>query len=431
MATTPRWFYWHSAVGATFGLLLTLVCWSGTFATLGHEIDWLLEPAVRAPQQAQQTSWGDIYKAVQKRLPRGLILSLNAPIEPGFAAEAVVEVGEEVSVRVYVDPHTAEVLGVTSMFNAWRFFRSFHANLFGFFDWGRYVVSITGFALLALVLTTLVFWKRWWTRLFDAHAPRPPVGAWSPLHKLSGLWFLWFAVLIGVTGAWYLFDSVRFHYVDGRASMTPVPDLEAGRIRKTIAVDDTIARAQAIRPDIRITHIRFGGLDKEPDFVAGWAGDTLVTTNANHVYLDPRDGTVLATQTGSDLTAYWRFAEAMNPLHFGDFAGLPTKILWFIAGLFLSASGFTGALLMARSARQRGGRPRAAGRVLRWVGLAVGLGITIGAAADGWREYLDFMRSAGELADAQPTVSSGVAGFVIAWIAVTVSGMAWWVWELR
>jgi uncharacterized iron-regulated membrane protein len=245
------------------------------------------------------------------------------------------------------------------------------------------------------------------------------------------LWFLWFAALIGVTGAWYLVDIVRFHYFDGRVTMTPPPALPIKPGRNLIGLDQTIARAQAVRPDIQITKLKFGGIDKEPDYVAGWAGDTLVTADANHVYVDPRDGTVLASQAAGDLTAYWRFGEAMNPLHFGDFAGLPSKIAWFIAGLFLSASGFTGALLMARSARQRGGRARAAGRVLRWVGLAVGLVVIIGAAADGWREYLDFMRSAGALADAQPTVSPGVAGFVIAWIVVTLAGTGWWVWELR
>src|SRR4029079_13810843 len=117
------------------------------------------------------------------RLPNGIVLSLTAPVEPGFAVEAIVEIGEEVEVRGHVDPQTAQVLGITNMFNAWRFFRSLHANLFGFFDWGRYVVSVTGFALLALVVTTLVFWKRWCTRFIDGHAPRRPVGIWSPLHK--------------------------------------------------------------------------------------------------------------------------------------------------------------------------------------------------------------------------------------------------------
>jgi uncharacterized iron-regulated membrane protein len=424
------WFYWHSAVGATFGLLLTLICWSGTFATLGHEIDWLLEPKLRVSHQAQQASLADLYNAVEKRLPRGLILSLDAPIESGFAAEALVDVGRGVTVRVYVDPHTAEVLGATSMFNAWRFFRSFHANLFGFFDWGRYVVSAMGLALLALVTTMLVFWKRWWTHFLDARAPFAPVGAWSTLHKLFGLWFLWFAALIGVTGTWYLVDIARFHYFDTRPSMTHPPALPAGPSRDPISVAETIARAQAARPDITITKIRFG-VDGRPDYVEGWAGHTLVRPRANHVYTDPRDGTVLASQSAHELTAYWRLSEAIDPLHFGDFAGLPSKIVWFIAGLFLSASGFTGALLLARSTRRRGGKPRAAGRVLRWIGLGIGIGVVIFAAADGWREYLEFVREPGTSAGVQPSVSSGVLAFIVSWIALTLAGMGWWAWELR
>ena len=39
-------------IGLNLGLLLFFVCFSGTVATLSHEIDWLLNPAIRAAPAA-------------------------------------------------------------------------------------------------------------------------------------------------------------------------------------------------------------------------------------------------------------------------------------------------------------------------------------------------------------------------------------------
>ena len=417
------WFYWHSAFGAVFGLMMFLICWSGIFATLGREIDWLLTPSLRVAPTGPTVSWGRLQEAARRHAPKGVVVQIDAPEMAGFAAIAVVELDEGQLLRVHIDPHTGDVRGTGPLFGVWRFFRSLHANLFGFFAWGRYVVGILGVALLALSITALVFWKRWWRRFFDVRAPRPPVGLWSPVHKLAGVWGLWFALLMGVTGTWYLIDIARFHYVDGRASMTPAPRLaKSGGGEPSLPLDTLVERVRAARPDVVLSQIRFGN-GEAPDYFEGHAGYTLVRGRANHVYVDPREGSILAVQHGSDLTAYWRIAETMDPLHFGDFAGLTSRLVWSVFGLVLSASALSGAILMARSARQRGGRPRAAGRSVRWAGLILGLAVIAVAAEGGWAEYVDFSRAA--------PVPSGVYVVIVGWIAVTAAATAFWFYELR
>jgi uncharacterized iron-regulated membrane protein len=41
-------FHLHGWFGVNLGLLLFIVCFSGTVATLSDEIDWFFNPAVRA-----------------------------------------------------------------------------------------------------------------------------------------------------------------------------------------------------------------------------------------------------------------------------------------------------------------------------------------------------------------------------------------------
>ncbi|MEM9982051.1 MAG: PepSY-associated TM helix domain-containing protein, partial [Bacteroidota bacterium] len=66
-------FRLHSWIGVKLSILFFIVCFSGTLATLSHEMDWLFNPATRATPSATTASKDVIVKNVYKAYPTGKI----------------------------------------------------------------------------------------------------------------------------------------------------------------------------------------------------------------------------------------------------------------------------------------------------------------------------------------------------------------------
>jgi uncharacterized iron-regulated membrane protein len=54
---------------------------------------------------------------------------------------------------------------------------------------------------------------------------------------------------------------------------------------------------------------------------------------------------VLGSYRGEELGLHNRISEAADPLHFGYFGGLTTKIIWFFLGIFMTALSITGFMI--------------------------------------------------------------------------------------
>jgi uncharacterized iron-regulated membrane protein len=398
----------HSWLGTITGLLLFIICWSGTFATVSHELDWLANASMRVvPDGHPAADLHEIHDVVAAAMPGTTISSVSHPLYERFAADVVIETATGELRHVYVDPYALRITGSTAYFNNQRFFRDFHMNFFTLLGVGKYVVTLFAFPLIASLATALIFYKRWWRRFFSVRTDRGAKALWSSLHKAAGLWSLWFVLLIGITSVWYLFEAVRSDAIDGKFSyadtapsaVIALPPLEIEG-EQTLGFGDLLERARAAAPAVDISSV---SLDRGGYFYAEGATDAvLVRDRANKMYLDPRDGRVVYSQAASDLSAYWQWSHMADPLHFGTFGGLTTKLIWFLFGLFLSGLSLTGGWLhLKRLEKAAEGRVRWRGTILAaWMALAifafcivaaiyVGIGttgVTIGtiAVSSGW-----------------------------------------------
>lgn len=341
------WWWIHHWLGLKLAVFMTFVLATGTLATLAHEIDWLVDPAQRVvPRDAPTASWGDWAAAVKAAEPDATIQYMTAPTDPWFAARAVIERPDGGLRIAYVHPWTSEVQGVHGWFTVHRFLRNTHRHLMMPVDIGVPIVCSMAFVLLVSLITGLITYKKFWRgflRLPKWRTGRPGEARrfTGDLHRFAGLWSIWFLALMIVTSIWYIVEVFG-----GEAPPGPRPDGVTGAAQPVgPELDALIARARFADPALKITNVSLPADEGRGVVVSGQAQAILVRDRTNAVWIDPADGTVLLTARGEALNLHQRISEAADPLHFGTFGGLLTKLIWFVFGLIMTGLSVSGVMI--------------------------------------------------------------------------------------
>jgi len=346
-----QWFKWHSWLGVFSGLLMFIIFWGGTFATISHELDWLVNPVLRVEVSKNPATLAVMYDKIVKEYPDAKIQAIQAPLYHNFAAHAIVKLPDKQVRRIYINPYTLQITGDVTYFNLQIYFRQLHQNFFGLFGYGKYIVTFMSIFLLGILVSAIYLYKNWWQNFFKLKSYKKGSRSfWSSLHKLLGLWSIWFIVIMGVTGVWYLFEHTRQHKIDKifaysdtvTGAVKPIAKLDINDT-KTWAFSQLFEKVSTLRPDLEIKGVTpsRGGYF----YVEGQTKHLLVRDRANKVFLDPRDASVVYSQNAGELSPYWRWSDTADPLHFGSFYGLTSKVIWFIFGIFISLLSLTGTWL--------------------------------------------------------------------------------------
>ena len=339
----------HSWLGLNLGLLAFVLCLSGTIAVFGPELTWLTDPAYRVdpPPAAERKalSWQKIHDSVRQAYPDVEIRRIAAPRGDHWAARVLIHHGASGLRVVLVDPYSGRVQGQRSTFNAQSFFRLLHKQFYivptvqGLH--GILIVGPLGLVLLISAVTGLLSIKRWWRALVRLRVDQGRGVLWSDLHRFAGTWSLVVAVVLSVTGVWYLAEW-GLHKAEVLTEDAKPARLSAAAIKslppspKVLDLDQAQALAWRAYPALDTTLVTLPRRMGASLIFQGQAEAWLVRARANQVHLNPYTGDVLALRRATDLGAFDRWVETADPLHFGTWGGLVTRIVWLMTGLLLS-----------------------------------------------------------------------------------------------
>ncbi|EJL30812.1 putative iron-regulated membrane protein [Caulobacter sp. AP07] len=341
------WWRVHQWAGLKLSIILGFVFLTGTIAVFSNEIDWMLRPAMRVDPATVEgpVAWSAAARNVAALHPQARILLIEAPIDRGFATIATIQKPDGRRGFVYLHPSTGAVRGEGPWVGAQRILRNMHRHLNLPTKIGVPIVSALSILLLISVATSFVVYKKWWRGLFRPIRWRDARTAMGDLHRLAGLWSLWFVALIGATGLWYLAESTV-------AKAPPAPRAKAAAVKldtRELAdrLEANLTAARAAYPGLRIQRIVFPAGKVGAFQFQGQHRAVLVRERANVAWTNAATGAVVLLTDGRELTAHQRLSEMADPLHFGTFGGVWTKLIWFVFGLVLTGVAVSGVAVYA------------------------------------------------------------------------------------
>lgn len=330
---------------------------TGTLAVFDNEIDWLLNPAFRVDPKtvSGEMYWESAVQNLARKFPDYKVIRVTSPIDHGFAAVAIVQPLKSRQKRVYIHPETGAIQGVGGSVTVEQILHDIHRKLMLPTGIGTAIVSSMSLILLTSLSTSFFVYRRWWRGFFKPIRLSNLRTALGDAHRLAGVWSLWFVVILSLTSSWYFIRSIGLAPHEPRGIQ--VAGIEVSAKDEIENFKPALDKARSALPNLSVRSVLFPKLRTGVYSFYGQDGSWLIRDFATAVYVNAKTFNVELVRTPKDLNFFERVGETVDPLHFGSFAGVWSKITWFCFGLLLTGMSLTGAAIYAsRLARPNGSK---------------------------------------------------------------------------
>jgi uncharacterized iron-regulated membrane protein len=353
------WHRVHKWTSLACTLFFLVLCLTGLPLIFKDEIGvWTgaTVPAAAAPPGTPVVSIDHFIADARSRRPTDKILYVSRDDDSPawFVGMGKSVTAPEPTAVFKYDAHTGEMIHDLPQRQGVMFMiRSLHVDLFSGLP-GTLFIGAVGLCFLVSMISGIVLYAPFMRKLAfgtirSATAPR---ARWLDLHNLMGIAAAAWLLVVGVTG----FVNTLTLPLLALWQRTELADMTAAwRGQPPPAVlssaQQAIETAQAAVPGMEVAFVGFpGGRFSTPHhYMVFMQGDTALTSRLmKPVMIDAGDGSLTDTRS---LPWYLTTILLAKPLHFGDYGGMPLKIIWAV--LDLVAIGVLGSGLYLWLARWR------------------------------------------------------------------------------
>lgn len=361
---TARWAAVHKWTSLACTLFLLMLCVTGLPLIFRDEIEDAIFGTLAAPPSDSTlppASLDAIVATARDRHPGEYVRVLSWEEDSTVVRLSIVPHPDAPSARVHrlsFDARTGEVLGVPKLRRGTlSFLAGLHRDLLSGLT-GSLVLGAMGLLFVASLVSGVVLYAPYRGRLpfGSVRTDRPWRVRWLDLHNLIGIATVAWALVVGITGA---LNTVALPlFAQWRTDVLTellAPHRGAPPLTALHSVDGAAAAARLARPGAELESIvfpnnRFGS----PRHYLIWTRGAMPLTARLlvPVLVDAETGAVASARP---LPWHLQALQVSRPLHFGDYGGLPLKILWALldlATIVVLASGLY--LWLARLSAARG-----------------------------------------------------------------------------
>jgi uncharacterized iron-regulated membrane protein len=368
---TPRsiriWKEAHKWTSLVCTLFLFMLCLTGLPLIFHDEIDAALGATVEPDAVAAGTpllSFDRVLDIARAARPNDVITIVGAddenPIWNVFMASTVTT--PKADAIVSVDGHTGRVLHVGAAVRGavTKFLLDLHTDLF-LDQTGMLFLGAIGLLFLVAVVSGVVVYGPFMRRLdFGTMRSRRRL-YWLDVHNLFGIVILAWTLVVGITGVINtLSQQIAMHWqrtelvaMLGPWRNAPVPPKLASA---QLAIDTALAHAPGMKvQSVAMPGSPFAGGHHYGVYLRG--NEPLTSRLLKPVLINADDGSFGETR---DMPLYVKALFVSKPLHFGDYGGMPLKIIWALLDLVTLIVLGSGLYLWAARLRKAPARSTAA-----------------------------------------------------------------------
>jgi uncharacterized iron-regulated membrane protein len=331
----------HCLLGLGCSAFLILAGLTGAILVFEEEINTILHPEwhsinSRGPMASPDELLNSAQRALSTHQIRGLILPPQ-----GSEKAAVARIIRKGNFgEAYIDPVTARFLGYQD--KSWdKWVIQLHYSLL-MGDYGMAFMFIPACGMILLSLGGLWIHRKAWKSLLTI--PRFKKNArigWSDLHKGTGVLLLVFNLLLGFTGAFFNWNAYT-RLAQGKAFF-PGKDFPGSYQMPAISLEEATRRAIEKVPDLQPIYY---GFSLKPgtslNLYGKVPGQSMFGNYSCQVALDGRTGEVKSVMDTRSMPWSQKWLRLTGPLHFGNFGGLPVKMLYSVCSLGLVVISISG-----------------------------------------------------------------------------------------
>ena len=343
--TLRRWGWVHKWSSLVCTLFILMLCLTGLPLVFSHEIEQLAGDEIEAPAMPEGSPRASVDQIAAKAVeaypglvPLYFFAEEDEPDIWYVKLDTRVDTDESQSTLIISDARTGEVLGAPKVDEGFMsVMYRLHVDLYAALP-GKLFLGLMGVLLVVAIISGVVLYAPFMRKLRfgEVRQARAARTRWLDLHNLLGIVTLVWALAVGLTGVINTWADLIFKGWQAEQ----VSALQAGETRTLLSGDaggaptvdgslqSAVDRVLSAAPGMAISMIAYPGtLRATPEHVAViLSGDTPLTSRLTQALL-------IAPQSGDVLEAsarpwYVTALQLSEPLHFGDYGGLPLKILW-------------------------------------------------------------------------------------------------------
>ncbi|MGF7177468.1 PepSY-associated TM helix domain-containing protein [Azospirillum doebereinerae] len=353
------WCLVHKWTSLICTLFMLLLCLTGLPLIFHDEIDHLFEED-RLPPMPADTPLKNLDEAVAAALAaypgeRGLFLSFDVdrPVVNVTTGPTAGASRKEMHISA-IDRRTTQIVGdLNDESGFMHVMLRLHVDLFAGLP-GELFLGFMGFLLVVATVSGVVVYAPFMRKLRfgTVRTTRSARLKWLDLHNLLGIVTLMWVGVVGLTGVINTLSVplVAYWRSDQLAAMIapykdkPVPE-------RFVSLDAAVRTAMAAAPGTRPQFVAFPGVRFSSNHhYAVWLKGATPATNRilTPALIDAETGALTEMRS---MPWYMLALRLSQPLHFGDYGGLPLKLLW--AALDLAAIVILGSGLYLWIVRRR------------------------------------------------------------------------------